>query len=111
VIIVFFLSVGPHVGLLCRALCDPHAAAATGCHHDQAAALLTIADESQCSDVLTEVAAVVRDDGRRVSAVPVQLAAVALFDLTVPATGALPRGRHGVAPRSDSRPLVTALRI
>ena len=110
--IVLSLAVGQNVALLCRAWCNAHEAAASGCHHEDSPTTPTVDDES-CDNVVVAATAVLREDVRRnVSsqdanhAIPVPRYQLAQF--TIDTCQNREAGRRWLL---ENRPLSTALRI
>jgi hypothetical protein len=110
---VLALAGGPNAGLLCRAWCDPHAAAASGCHEDSSSTSPTLSDTGSCDDVMLVTAAAIREDVRRApSPIDAQQAIQVPRFLLAPST----TDSHNVRkPREEwpleKRPLSPALRI
>jgi hypothetical protein len=111
--IALSLTVGPNVSLLCKAWCDPVAAAASGCHHRQG---LTdspnLVETDSCGDTVPGGAAFLTEDVRRTLSAPGADQAVAApgYQLAPTTTGvSLDRARR--LPSLETRPLETALRI
>ena len=69
--IVLTLAVGQNATLLCRAWCDLHAAAASGCHHEASASSAIVAGRNSCDDAVLGAGAFLREEGGRVVAAPI----------------------------------------
>jgi len=111
--IVLSLAVGQNVALLCRAWCNAHVAAASGCHHEDSSTTPTVAGDESCDNVAVAATAVLREDVRRsVSsqdanhAIPVPRYQLAQF--TIDTRQNQEAGRRWLL---ENRPLSTALRI
>jgi hypothetical protein len=91
--LVLALAAGPATGLLCRSLCAPEAAAASGCHHDSPAGTTLLAGTAACDEPGMLPEGVLRDDLRRGAAVPDALPAVSM---------------HGLPPAPDADRLIFA---
>ena len=63
--IVLSLAVGQNVALLCRAWCNAHVAAASGCHHEDSPTTPTVAGDESCDNLVVVATAVLREDVRR----------------------------------------------
>ena len=50
--IVLSLAVGQNVALLCRAWCNAHVAAASGCHHEDSPTTPTVAGDESCDNLV-----------------------------------------------------------
>lgn len=110
--IVLTLAVGQNAALLCQAWCDPHAAAATGCHHDGATSpRLTGGDH--CTDCTFGITAFVREDARRGASAPDAPHAIAVtgFRFAPPPTDIRSCHDRGQQSLLAARPLVIALRV
>ena len=110
--IVLTLAMGQHAALLCQAWCDPHAAAATACHHDGATSP-SLTGTDHCTDCTFGLAAFVREDARRGPSAPDAQHAVAVAGLRFAPPPTDIRSCHdpGLQSLLASRPLVIALRI
>lgn len=109
--IALTLAIGQNAVLLCQAWCDPHEAAATGCHHNTATSP-SLTDNDNCTDTFAAIA-FVREDLRRGTSFPDAQHAVLVpaFRFAPPSTDI--RSGHDPGQQSplESRPLVTPLRI
>lgn len=110
--IVLALTGNPTAALLCRTWCDPHAAAVSGCHHEELATFTVVAGEDGCRNAVLNAPAFVQEDMRRgVSSNEGHAIAVPRYELG----GSMVNGSVGDAPSHDrlleTRPLETALRI
>ena len=111
--IVLSLAVGQNVALLCRAWCNAHVAAASGCHHEDSPTTPTVAGDESCDNLVVVATAVLREDVRpNVSsqdanhAIPVPRYQLAQF--TIDTCQNREAGRRWLL---ENRPLSTALRI
>ena len=111
--IVLTLVAGPNASVLCKAWCDPAAAAAAGCHHTDSSPSATLTGADDCGQAVPNGGAVVQERARRgaPSSDPQQAVMVARHVRSISSSDAHP----GDAPRFTwpltPRPLVTALRI
>ena len=64
VAIALTLAVGPNASLLCRIVCNPQAAAASGCHHQAPTTSSSMAAADGCAYVSLSSAAFLREDIR-----------------------------------------------
>jgi hypothetical protein len=111
--IVLTLAVGPNAAVLCNVWCHLHEAAATGCHHQDAATSPRVTGDDHCNDVAAIVPTFVREDVRpSLSAPDVQHALVGPRLDFIPSSSAT-RSDHepGRDWSLEKRPLSTALRI
>jgi hypothetical protein len=110
--IVLTLAMGQNAALLCQAWCDPHAAAATGCHHDGATSP-SLTGSDHCTDCTFGVTAFVREDARRGASAPDAQNTVAVPGFRFAPTPTDIRSCHDPGQQSllAGRPLVIALRI
>ncbi len=111
--VVFLFAAGPSASVLCRALCDPHAAAANGCHHEDNGAATQVSGNASCRDVALGAAAVLKEDVRRGASAEGIGAAVLVASFQLVTTTSHVRSVRG-AERGTSdqkRPLFTPLRI
>lgn len=110
--IVLTLAGGPNASLLCRTWCDPQAAAASGCRHEDPATSPSVAGDDSCDKVVLS-AAFLREDVRRGASAPDADDAVLVprCQLAHSTTDARPRQEPGREWSLDHRPLSTALRI
>lgn len=111
--IVFSLTVGQNVALLCSTWCDAHAAAASACQHKNSSTTPGVAGDENCDKVVVAAIAVLREDVRRGVSSPdanqaIPVPRYQLAQLTIDA-------RPGQEPwrewSLENRPLSTALRI
>ena len=113
VLIVLTLAMGQNVVLLClcQVWCDPHGAAATGCHSDRATSP-SLTGNDDCTDTFGAMA-FVREDVRRGTCTPDARHAVAIpaFRFAPPPTDIRSGHDPGQPPLLEARPLVTPLRI
>jgi hypothetical protein len=113
--VVLLLGIGPDIPLLCKALCDPAAAAANGCNHQMNlsdASARLIGGHDCDANVLID-RAYVREDGRRTAPSPRTGFAFPLAhsQLAAPVNSALPHRGPGHLSSLERRPLESALRI
>lgn len=109
--IALTLAIGQNAVLLCQSWCDPHEAAASGCH-DNAATAPSLTASDNCTDTFTAIAAVREDPRRGISISDSQHAAlIPAFRFAPPST--VLRSGHIPGQQSPlvSRPLTTSLRI
>jgi hypothetical protein len=109
--IALTLAIGQNAVLLCQAWCDPHEAAASGCHHNTATSP-SLTGNDNCTDTFAAIA-FVREDLRRGTSIPDAQHAVVIpaFRFAPPSTEI--RSGHDPGQQSplESRPPVTPLRI
>jgi len=111
--IVLALAVGQDANLLCMAWCDPHEAAATGCHHqDGVTSPSLVTGGDGCDTGVLTVATFVREDLRRGGSAQDQHAVIAARFQYAPSSADI-RSGHVVWRRAapEAGPLVTFLRI
>jgi hypothetical protein len=111
-LLTLVLAAGPTAAVLCRALCDEQAAAATGCHHADSGAGTALVGADACDTAASTLASASRGEVRKVVASHALLAAVTPL-VTFAPTAAQLRGAaltHRTT-RADHRPLTTTLRI
>jgi hypothetical protein len=113
--IVLLLGIGPDVPLLCKALCNPAAAAANGCHYQvdpSDASARRIGGHDCGADALVGTA-YIREDGRRTAPSPQTDLALpaARNQLAAPVNRVLPHCGLGRLSSFERRPIETALRI
>ena len=111
--IVLTLVAGPNASVLCKAWCDPAAAAATKCHHEHGSASPTLTGTDDCGKAMPNSAVVVKADARRgaPSSDSQQAVMVPRQHRAVSSKEAHPGNDPGWAWCLAQRPLVTALRI
>ena len=109
--IVLTLAVGQNAALLCNVWCYPHEAAATVCHHQDAAESPSVTGGDHCNNVV--LPAFLREDVRpRVSAPDVQHARVVRrFELASVLSDVRGRYEPGRDGSPQQRPLAITLRI
>ena len=100
--IVLTLAGGPNASLLCGTWCDPHAAAASGCHYEDPAISPSMAGDDCCDHVVLNVAAFLQED----HAIPVPR-----YRLAHSTTDARPGNDTAREWSLEKRPLSTALRL
>lgn len=111
--IVLSLVAGPNASVLCKAWCDPAAAAAAKCHHEHGGLSATLTGTDDCSRAVPSTAVVVKEAARGdpPSSDPQQAVMVSRHHRAISSSeahlGDNPRWTWSLAPR----PLVTALRI
>ena len=107
---VLLFAAGPSASLVCKAWCEPSAAARNGCHHD-GANVASVATNDSCQDSVQELATVLKEDVRRTSLLDSSLSgALASFQFAALSTSHSVRHR-GRAPSDLQRPLNTPLRV
>lgn len=111
--IVLTLVAGPNASVLCKAWCDPAAAAATGCHHTDSTPSATLTGTDDCGKAVPNSAVVVKEDARRgaPSSDPQQAVMVPRHHRAISSSEAHPGDDPGCTWSLAQRPLVTALRI
>jgi hypothetical protein len=111
--IVLIIAAGPSASLFCKAWCDPHAAAASGCQDEGTGGSTRIASFDSCQDPLEGSIALVRQEQRRKAASD-DGASVAVAVHRQPGIGAPglhPATAQGQIPPSLNHPLNIPLRI
>jgi hypothetical protein len=113
--IALSLAAGPNASLLCKALCEPPAAAATGCHEGaaQSDSAASVVGDHHCDANIAVVTVVLKKDVRRTAPEPHGDFAHPLERYRLDATVNAARVEHGPGqpPSLDTRPLETTLRI
>jgi hypothetical protein len=111
--IVLTLVAGSNASVLCRAWCDPAAAAATGCHHTDGTQSATLTGTDECGKAVPNSAVVVKEDARRgaPSSDLQQAVMVPRHHRGTSSSEAHPGDDPGCTWSLAQRPLVTALRI
>jgi len=110
--IVLTLAVGPSASLLCRTWCDPHAAAASGCHQEDPPGSPSAGGDDSCDHQVLSAAFVPENVRRALSspdwdhAIPVPRYQLAHSTIDAP-----PRHEPGREWPLEKRPLPTVLRI
>jgi hypothetical protein len=110
--IVLTLAVGQNATLLCRAWCDPQAAAASGCHHEESTNSPTMGGNS-CDHAVLSIGAFLREEvGRAVDAPDAARAIfVPRYQISQSSTDARVAQKPEREWSLEKRPLSTALRI
>ena len=111
--IVLILVAGPNATMLCKAWCDPAAAAAVGCHHRDGSPSATLTGTDDCGKTVPNSAIVVKEDARRgaPSSDPQQAVMLPGHHRAISSSEAHPGHDPGCMWSLAQRPLVTALRI
>jgi hypothetical protein len=109
--IVLTLAVGQDATLLCRVWCNPQAAAASGCHHEESINPPTVAGDS--CDYVLGVGAFIREEAGRTVAAPDVAHAIVVprYQIAQLTADARPDWEPGREWWLAKRPLSTALRI
>lgn len=68
--IALIVGIGPGAALLCRAWCDQHLAAVTGCHDPGRGDDLRVTTADECDDLALVAASLVQEDSHRKAAPP-----------------------------------------
>ncbi|MCC7178758.1 MAG: hypothetical protein IT177_10240 [Acidobacteria bacterium] len=68
--VALIVGIGPGATLLCRAWCDQHLAAVTGCHGPGGGDDLRVTTADQCDDGALAMPLLVQEDARRKAAPP-----------------------------------------
>ncbi|MCC7033960.1 MAG: hypothetical protein IT179_14145 [Acidobacteria bacterium] len=63
--LVLIVSIGPGAALLCRAWCDQHLAAVTGCHDAGRGDDLRVTTDTECADLVLAAPSLAPEDTRR----------------------------------------------
>jgi hypothetical protein len=110
--IVLILLAGPNASVVCKALCDPAAAAATACHHTDGTPSATLNGTDDCGKAVPN-SAVVKEDARRgaPSSDAQQAVMVPRHHRATFSSEAHPGDNPGWTWSLARRPLVSALRI
>jgi hypothetical protein len=111
--IVLILVAGPSATVLCKAWCDPAAAAAAGCHHGDGSPSATLTGTNDCTKAVPNSAVVFKQDARRgaPSSDPHQAVMVPRHHRAISSSDAHPGDDPGCTWSLAPQPLVTALRI
>jgi hypothetical protein len=110
--IVLILVAGPNASVLCKAWCDPAAAAATKCHHQHGSPSATLTGTDDCGQVVPNSAVVIKGARRGASSSDSQQAVmVPRHHRASSSSDAHPGDDAGCTWSLAQRPLVTALRI
>ena len=111
--IVLTLAAGPNASVLCKAWCDPAAAAATKCHHQHGSPSATLIGTHDCGKAVPNSAVVFKEDARRgaPSSDSQQAVIVPRHHRAIFSSEAHPGDDPGCTWSLARRPLVTALRI
>ena len=64
-IVLMFAAGPPSASLFCKAWCDPHAAAASGCHHEDNGSSISVARDDSCQDAIQGTAILLKEELRR----------------------------------------------
>lgn len=110
-LIVSTLVVGPDVGVLCKAWCDPAAAAATECHHQAGSSSAALNGTDDCGKAAPHSAFVKEDASRAVPPSDPQPVMVPRQHRAASSTKACPVDDLGCTWSLAPRPLAIALRI
>ena len=111
--IVLAITGNPTVPLLCGTWCDPNAAAASGCHHEELAIFAIVAGEDGCRNAVLSATAFVQEDVRRGVSSSNGEHAISLsrYELTGSMVDATLGFEPSRQPSLEKRPLETTLRI
>jgi hypothetical protein len=109
--IVLTLAVGQNASLLCKVWC--HDATSAGCPHQHSTTSAKVSADDNCSSVVLEAVAFVREDARRTAAAPDAQNALVVprFRLAPSPTDTRLGFESGRPLPLEERPLVIALRI
>ena len=112
-LVVLLFAAGPSASVLCKALCDPHAAAVSGCHPRDNGIATQVSGNTSCRDMAHDAAAVLKEDARRANSAEGVGAAVRVTAFAfVTAASRVRLVREAERSTSDQkRPLFTPLRI
>ena len=109
--IVLTLVAGPNASVLCKAWCDPAAAAATKCHPEHGGPSATLTGTDDCGKAMPNSAVVVKEDARRGAPSDSQQAVlVPRHHRAISSSEAHPGNGARCTWSLAQRPLVTALR-
>jgi hypothetical protein len=110
--IVLLFVAGRTVPLLCNVWCEPQAAAASGCHHEDNGGSTSVASDDSCEDSIQGNAVILRESLTRASTDGLgNVIAVAHYQLAVADASLRARRNERPAPTGLKRPLTTPLRI
>lgn len=111
--IALVFAAGPSASLLCKAWCDPHSAAISGCHHEGSGSSTSVTRDHTCRDSIQGSAAFLKEHlrGRASSGGTSSAGAVTQYQIAPVATSERLIDDHGRAPTGLKRPLNTPLRI
>jgi hypothetical protein len=103
---------GANTALLCRAWCEPQAAAASGCHEQQHGSTAALTASGNCEDVAAATAVLTREPGATAhGASQVAHPAAAPYFLVAPTSRASSAYEPHARPALRACPLETILRI
>ena len=110
--IVLVFAAGPSASLFCKAWCDPHEAAASGCHHQESGSVASVADDDPCLDSVQGSAILTKEGLRLASTQDLgNVTAIAQPPFAPAAISRRAAGNERRAPSDLKRPLTTPLRI
>lgn len=106
------VATGPGAALLCRAWCDQHLAAVTGCHDPGSGDDLRVTTADECDDLALAAPSLVQEDARRKAAPPAsQVLSSRAFAFVTSRFGPLPPLRAESMRPPQAPPLSLNLRI
>ena len=110
--IILTMVAGPNASVLCKAWCDPAAAAATKCHHEHGSVSATLTGTDDCGRAVPHSEVVVKEDARRgaPSSDPQQAVMVPRHHRAISSSEAHAGNGARCTWSLAQRPLVTALR-
>lgn len=111
--IALTLAAGPAAGQFCKALCSPHAANSSDCHHDASTGQPSVASDSNCERAALSVGAFLREDVERPRTTTHASDAVRTLQYQLPLLTTIGHTSQQAAHHWSlaSHPLTTALRI
>lgn len=111
--VVLLFAAGPSASVLCKALCDPHAAAANGCHHQDNGTATQVSGNASCQDMALGATALLKEDVRRGTSAEGIGATVPVASFQLVTRTSNVRRVLGAEPGTSDqkRPLSTPLRI
>ena len=109
---VLLIAAGPSASLVCKAWCNPAAAAQNGCRHGGRGDSARMATNESCQDAVQGLAIVLKEDVRRTLLRDLGLdVALARFQFAALATSHRSVRHRGPARSDPQRPLNTPLRV
>ena len=111
--VVLLFAAGPSASVLCKALCDPHAAAARGCHPQDNGTATQVSGNASCQDMALGATALLKEDVRRGTSAEGIGATVPVASFQLVTRTSNVRRVLGAEPGTSDqkRPLSTPLRI
>jgi hypothetical protein len=110
--VVLLFAAGPSAPLICKAWCDPLAAAGNGCHHMDNGGIASVRAVDSCDDSVQGLAGLRKEDLRRApTSDGGAVVSAARFQIVPAATRVVPSWSRGRPPSDLNQPGTTPLRI